>query len=145
MLFFLTGRFPFSVSPRVCVCTRVCAAEPLRRQGWSIMINRQTRQLSHTITLHYSSQDLKVKMNGSSSTPRLHTSLFFPLLFFPRFSFPVESLLLSGGSLSFYSGIINWQMVDLATPSSSSHLQGKWQVLNLIIVKFVAPAEWNEP
>lgn len=36
--------------------------------GVSIMINRPTRQLSHAITLHHGSQDLKVKTNGSSST-----------------------------------------------------------------------------
>lgn len=36
--------------------------------GVSIMINRPTRQLSHAITLHHGSQDLKVKTNGSSLT-----------------------------------------------------------------------------
>lgn len=49
----------------------------LRWQGVSITINRQTRQLSHAITLHYGSQGFKVKMNGSSSTWRLHISSFF--------------------------------------------------------------------
>lgn len=91
-----------SVSMGVCVCTRVHprAAEPPRWQGLSIMINRQTRQLSHTITLHYSSQDLKVKMNGSSSTRRLHISLFlFPPLF-SRSYFHVENVLLSRGLLA---------------------------------------------
>lgn len=65
---------------RTRVCT--CAAEAPRWQVVSIMINRQTRQLSHAITLHYGSQDFKVKMNGSSSTWRLHISSFLFFLFF---------------------------------------------------------------
>lgn len=88
---------------RVCLCARVCtwvctgaymcaiAAPPW--QGVSIMINRQTRQLSHAITLHYGSQDFKVKMNGSSLTWRLHISSFFV------FSLSL-SLLFFGGDLS---------------------------------------------
>ncbi len=89
----------------VCLCVHVfvwvwtrvcaCATAPPRWQGVSIMINRQTRQLSHAITLHYGSQDFKVKMNGSSSTWRLHISSFFSLLFL--------SLLFFGGDLSLFS------------------------------------------
>lgn len=164
--------FPVRLYSWVCVCARarLCAAEPPRWQGLSIMINRQTRQLSHTITLHYSSQDLKVKTNGSSSIRTLHISLFF----FSSFSclhFHVENVLLSWGSLSFCNGLINWQMVDAAASLLSIyfdlapwaciprckrgkfetsarrwfHLQRKWQVLNVIIIRFVAPTKWNEP
>lgn len=60
-----------------CVCAYMCARAPPWWQGVSIMINRQTRQLSHAITLHYGSQNFKVKMNGSSLTWRLHISSFF--------------------------------------------------------------------
>lgn len=69
----------FCIHPPVCVCARAytCGTTPPRWQGASIMINRETRRLSHAITLHYGSQDFKVKMNDSSSTWRLHISSFF--------------------------------------------------------------------
>lgn len=69
----------------------VCATALPWWQGVSIMINRQTRRLSHAITLHYGSQDFKVKMNGSSSTWRLHISSFF--CFFSLFYFLEETCL----------------------------------------------------
>lgn len=68
------------VHARVCACVYMCATAPPWWQGVSIMINRQTRRLSHAITLHYGSQDFKVKMNGSSSTWGLHISSFFCFL-----------------------------------------------------------------
>lgn len=77
----------------VCTWVCACATAPPWWQGVSIMINRQTRQLSHAITLHYGSQDFKVKMNGSSSTWRLHISSFF--------CFP--SLLFFGADLTIFS------------------------------------------
>lgn len=62
-------------------CAPVCSVQcsGATAQGGSIMIKRRTRRLSHAITLHYGSQDFKVKMNGSSSTWRLHISSFFSL------------------------------------------------------------------
>lgn len=94
----MPAHFFVPLYPCICVRTWVCtcATEPPCWQGVSIMINRQTRQLSHAITLHYGSQDFKVKMNGSSSTWRLHISSF---LFFLLFL----SLLFFGEDLSLFS------------------------------------------
>lgn len=108
----MPAHFFVPLYPCICVRTWVCtcATEPPCWQGVSIMINRQTRQLSHAITLHYGSQDFKVKMNGSSSTWRLHISSFFVFFcFFSRFYFLGKiclfspSLLLLWGALVFLS------------------------------------------
>lgn len=97
----------------VCACMYMCATAPIQRQGVSIMINRQTRRLSHAITLHYGSQDFKVKMNGSSSTWRLHISSFFFLFLL---------LLLFGRDLSSLNPLLLWGLLVFTSLSVS-----KWK------------------